>query len=156
VYVSADRAGHIREAWPGGCDNAGLEDGLDDIVRKWQLKPAAVQGVPVQVAARLTFPFTTVLTANPMPVLSDAEARAVATNTVAPAFPKGSGTGGTEVTIRVTVDIKGVFAGCDNVENLPEPLFRAADDAVQHWHFKPYVKDGTPEAFYARITFRIP
>src|ERR1019366_8280049 len=25
VYLSADRAGHVREVWPGDCDNAGLQ-----------------------------------------------------------------------------------------------------------------------------------
>ena len=59
VYVCVDRSGHIREVWPGGCDDAGLEDPLRDIVRKWQLKTAAVNGVPVQVESRLTFNFGT-------------------------------------------------------------------------------------------------
>jgi hypothetical protein len=57
VYVSADRSGHIREVWPGGCDNTGLENPLRDQVMKWQLKPDTENGVPVQVESRLTFGF---------------------------------------------------------------------------------------------------
>jgi hypothetical protein len=61
VYVSADRSGHMREVWPGGCDNNELETPLREMVKKWQLKTAAVNGVPVQVEARLTFPVKTTL-----------------------------------------------------------------------------------------------
>jgi hypothetical protein len=57
VYVSADRSGHIREVWPGGCDNTGLENPLRDQVMKWQLKTPTTNGVPVQVESRLTFAF---------------------------------------------------------------------------------------------------
>ena len=59
VYVSADRSGRIREVWPEGCDNPGLQDPLRDMVRKWQLKPASMNGAPVQVEALVTFKFET-------------------------------------------------------------------------------------------------
>jgi hypothetical protein len=61
LYVSADRTGHMREVWPGGCDNNELMTPLREMVRKWQLKTATVNGVPVQVEARLTFPVKTTL-----------------------------------------------------------------------------------------------
>lgn len=61
VYLSADRAGHVREVWPHGCDNPGLEDPLREIVQKWQLKPATENGVPVQIEALVTFAFETKL-----------------------------------------------------------------------------------------------
>jgi hypothetical protein len=57
VYVSEDRSGHIREVWPGGCDNTGLEDPLHNQVMKWQLKTPTANDVPVQVESRLTFAF---------------------------------------------------------------------------------------------------
>lgn len=44
VYVSADRSGSIREAWPEGCDSASLQDPLREAVMKWHLKPA-ISGV---------------------------------------------------------------------------------------------------------------
>jgi hypothetical protein len=60
VYVSADRTGKVREVWPHGCDNPGLEDPLRDIVKKWQLKPATMKdGTPVQVESLVTFSFDT-------------------------------------------------------------------------------------------------
>jgi hypothetical protein len=61
VYVSADRSGRMREVWPGGCDNAALEDPLRQIVAKWQLKPLTSGDVPLQVEARLTFTVATKL-----------------------------------------------------------------------------------------------
>jgi hypothetical protein len=61
VFVSADRSGHMREVWPGGCDNNELMTPLREMVRRWQLKTATVNGVPVQVQARLTFPVKTTL-----------------------------------------------------------------------------------------------
>jgi hypothetical protein len=67
VYISADRTGRIRESWPHGCDNAGLQDPLREIVRKWQLKPAGDNGVPVQIEALVTFEFETKLVSNQVP-----------------------------------------------------------------------------------------
>jgi hypothetical protein len=57
VYISADRAGHVREVWPGGCDNAGLQDGLRETVKKWHLAPAAENGIPVQIEGPMSFTF---------------------------------------------------------------------------------------------------
>src|SRR5262245_7532941 len=59
VYISADRTGQVREVWPGGCDNAGLEDNLRAQVKKWRLKLAVANGVPVQVNSLVTFTFQT-------------------------------------------------------------------------------------------------
>ena len=64
VYLSADRAGHVREVWPGDCDNAGLQDSLREMVRKWQLKPATESGIPVQIEALVNFTFETKLINN--------------------------------------------------------------------------------------------
>lgn len=140
VYVSADRSGHIREVWPGGCDNAGLEDPLRDIVRKWQLKTAVSHGVPVQVGARLTFPFTTTVSADPVPMLKDAEARALATNVVEPAFPPGADAQGTQVVVEISVDETGKYAGIENTHNVPDAALFAADAAIRQWRFSPYMK----------------
>lgn len=64
VYLTADRAGHIREVWPQGCDNAGLQDSLRETIRKWQLKPATERGIPVQIEAVVNFTFETKLINN--------------------------------------------------------------------------------------------
>jgi hypothetical protein len=79
VYLSADRTGHVREIWPGGCDNPGLQDPIREIVSKWQLKPAVQNGVPVQIEALLTFTFETKVVADPsVPKASDVGAPAPA------------------------------------------------------------------------------
>jgi len=72
VYVSVDRAGHIREVWPEGCDNPGLQDPLRETVKKWQLKPAAENGAAVQIEALVTFTFDTkVVNDSPSPKVPD-------------------------------------------------------------------------------------
>lgn len=67
VYVSADRTGRIREVWPQGCDNPGLQDPLREMVKKWQLKPAAQNGAPVQIEGLVTFNFGTEAVNDPTP-----------------------------------------------------------------------------------------
>lgn len=155
VYVSADRAGRIREVWPGGCDNAGLQDPLREMVMKWQLKPALADEVPVQVESRLTFAFNTQVNSNPLPELSDAEARKLATKVVEPAFAPKSGARGSEIIVQISVDETGKLAGVQNTHNLKTSVFVAAYSALRQWRFKPYIKDGKPEYFQANITFRI-
>ncbi len=104
VYASADRNGHIREVWPEGCDNDGLEEPLREQVKKWQLTAAASDGAPVQVEALLSFAFhTTVDNSHPLPQLSDAEVRKLATDIVEPVFPPGSAKSGTEFAIDISV-----------------------------------------------------
>jgi len=72
VYASVDRAGHIREVWPEGCDNPGLQDPLRETVKKWQLKPAAENGAAVQIEALVTFTFDTkVVNDSPSPKVPD-------------------------------------------------------------------------------------
>jgi hypothetical protein len=61
MYVSVDRSGHIREAYPLNSDNAGLQDAARDQLLKWRLKPAVADGVPVQVEAAVSFRFSTTL-----------------------------------------------------------------------------------------------
>ena len=156
VYVSADRNGNIREAWPAGCDNPGLQDPLREIVKKWRLKPAISDGAPVQVEALLGFTFhTNVENSNPLPELSDAEARDLATSVVEPVFPPGSGEKETEFVVQISVDETGKLAGIQNTHSLKDPIFLAIDNAVMKWHFKPYIKDGKPQYFHANIVFHI-
>jgi len=70
MYISADRDGHIREAWPLNSDNAGLEDPAREQVRKWVLKPAVDRsGNHVQVDGGLGFTFSTTIE-DPLPQLT--------------------------------------------------------------------------------------
>jgi hypothetical protein len=59
AFVSADRAGAIREVFPAGCDNPALEAPLRDALLQWKLQKAVVNGAPVQVQSLMAFPFTT-------------------------------------------------------------------------------------------------
>jgi hypothetical protein len=156
VYVSADRTGHIREAWPEGCDSAGLQDPLREAVKKWRLKPAISDGVPVQVEALLGFTFhTTADKSLALPELSDEEVRKLASNAVEPVFPPGSVRTGTDVILRISIDESGKLAGVGNPHNLDGPVFFAASAAIQKWHFTPYLRNGKPQYFHANLVFHV-
>ncbi len=146
--------GHVRETFPLNSDNAGLDDVARQQVQKWQFKPAVSKGVPVQVEGILTFAFNTKIE-RPVTILSDAEARRLATNTVEPLFKPGAASSGTPVTVRVSVDVDGKLLGVENPNNVPDVLFLAAYDALTQWHFQPYVKDGKPDFYKADITFQV-
>jgi hypothetical protein len=155
VYVSADRSGHVREAWPEGCDNAGLQDPLREMVKKWHLKPTTYKGAPVQVEALLGFTFhTTVDKSTPLPELSDAEARKLATSVVEPVFPPGTADPGTQLIVQISVDETGKLAGIQNTHKLNSPALLAIYSALQKWHFNPYLKNGKPQYFQANLTFQ--
>jgi hypothetical protein len=157
VYISVDRTGHVREAWPAGCDNASLEDPLRDAVKKWVLKPAASNGAPVQLESLMGFTFHAELdSAKTLPLLSDAEARQLAQHIVEPDFPPNSGPSGTEFIVQISVDETGKFAGLDNTHSLSSSVFFAIDKALLQWKFRPYLKDGKPQYFHADLVFRLP
>ena len=65
MYISVDRQGHVREAYPLNSDNAGLQDAARDQLLKWKLKPIVAKDVPVQAEAGLTFRFETTLAPPP-------------------------------------------------------------------------------------------
>ena len=59
MYISVDREGRVREAYPLNSDNAGLQDTARDQLLKWKLKPMIAKDGPVQAEAGLTFRFET-------------------------------------------------------------------------------------------------
>ena len=61
MYISVDRDGRVREAYPLNSDNAGLQDAVRDQLLKWRLKPMVANGRPVQVESALSFRFETKL-----------------------------------------------------------------------------------------------
>jgi TonB family protein len=158
VYVGADRAGNVRESWPEGCDSTGIQTALRDIVKTWKLRPPVSNGAPVQVEALLGFTFHTVVHDNPLPLLTDAEIRQLATNTVEPNFLKGPQAvpAGTEVTVQISVDETGKLTGITNTREVPDALFQAAYAAITQWHFRPYMKDQKPQYIHANVTFHVP
>lgn len=154
MYISVDRTGHVREAWPLNSDNAGLEDPAREQVMKWQFKPARMHDVPVQTETVLTLVFSTKI-GDPIPILSDEEARKLATKIVEPVFPPGSPKG-TEVKVQIGVMLDGTINGVGNPYNVPTPLFMAAYGAVRQWQFRPYLRNGKPDIFGADIVFHVP
>jgi hypothetical protein len=154
MYISVDRSGHVREAWPLNSDNAGLEDPAREQVMKWQFKPVKMHEVPVQTETVLTLAFNTKI-GDPIPILSDEEARRLAINIVEPVFPPNS-VKGTEVKLQIGTSLDGSVNGAENPYNAPTPLFMAAADAVRQWHFRPYMRNGKPDIFGADIVFHVP
>lgn len=159
AFVSADRNGNVREEFPEGCDNTALEQPLRQILLKWKLDQPVVDGVPVQVTALLGFPFKVHVDPDP-PVaeLSDAEARKLATNKVNPVFPH-SAKRGTKVEVLISVDDDGTLLGSATGQKPIEPTndyFLPGYNAITHWKFSPYIKDGKPVPFKATIIFTVP
>jgi hypothetical protein len=153
VYISVDRAGNVREVWPEGCDNPALQGPLCDAVKKWHLKPAVANNVPVQIESLMGFGFQVGSdSAKTPPLLTDKEARKLAKNIVEPRFPPDSGHGG-EIIARISVDDTGKLIGLENTNHLPTPVLLAIHSALQQWKFRPYVKDGKPQEFHADIAF---
>lgn len=153
IYVSLDRTGHVRETWPLNSDNARLDDEVRAQAMKWQFKPVLENGMPVQAESVFTFAFNT-KTANAIPVLSDAEARALATNIVEAVIPPGAAKSGTPFTVRVSVEADGKIEGVENINDLPDAVFVPTAQALEKWHFKPYLRNGKPDEFKADITFQ--
>jgi hypothetical protein len=156
VYVGVDRTGKIREVWPEGCDNPGLQDPLRDQVRKWEFKPAVENGVPAQIESLVTFEFqTTIESSKTKAVLSDAEARKLAKHVVEPVFPAGSVTAGQIVRVRISVNEQGEVIGAGNPDNTPSVPFLAAMNTLRQWTFQPYLKEGKPVVFDADIVLQV-
>lgn len=148
IYVSVDTTGRVREAWPLNSDNAALDDTVREQVKGWRFKPVAVQGNPVQLETVLTFAFDTKV-ANPIPLLTNEEARALATNIVEPTcLPAGK-----SVTLSVSVDENGEILGIGNPNGESDDLFGPAYAALDQWRFRPYVRNGKPDRFDANVTF---
>lgn len=154
VYISADTQGNVREAWPLGSDNAGLEDPVRDQLRKWKMKPAVDRdGNHVQIDGGLGFAFETTI-ADPLPHLSDEEVRALASNTVEPRWPKWSVHPGDVVTVEISVNEQGKLTG----SSFPGGATAAqltADGALAHWKFRPLIKDGKPQYFHGTVKFTV-
>ena len=154
VYISNDRAGHVREAWPIAPANPELNDSVREQVLQWQYKPY-VNGGPSQMEALLTFSFTTRIE-NPIPVLNDAEARKLAMRVVEPVVAPGKARKGTWFTLRISVDDGGKLQAVLNPNTVAPALYTAGTAALKKWRFRPYLNNGKPDRFYADVTFRVP
>jgi outer membrane biosynthesis protein TonB len=153
LYISSDRSGLVREVWPLASNNAELNEAAREQILRWQYKPYT-NGGPSQMEAVLTFAFTTRIE-NPVPVLSDAEARKLATHVVEAVVPAGKARKGSKFSLRVSVDEAGKVQGIQNQTNVAPALYTAGTAALKQWRFRPYKNRGVPDRFYADITFQV-
>jgi len=109
---------------------------------------------PSQMEAVLTFAFTTRIE-NPIPVLTNAEARKLATRIVPPAIAPGKAAKGTKFTLRISVDETGTVKDVQNPEKVQAMLWQAGSAALKKWRFKPYMNHGKPDRFYADIVLQV-
>jgi hypothetical protein len=153
LYISTDRSGLVREAWPLGAGHSELMDAAREQVLHWQYKPY-INGGATQMEAVLTFAFSTRIE-NPIPVLGNAEARKLATRVVAPAFAPGKAAKGTKFSLRVSVDETGVVRDVQNPNKVAPVLWQAGSAALKKWRFRPYMNHGKPDRFYAEIVLQV-
>jgi hypothetical protein len=154
LYISTDRSGRVREAWPAGSDNPQMTEAAREQVLRWQYKPYMNAGAS-QMEAVLTFAFNTRIE-NPVPVLKDAPARKLATRIVPPVLARGKAPRGTRFTLRVSVDETGKVQSVLNPDNIAPALWSAGSAALRKWRFRPYMNHGKPDRFYADITLQAP
>ncbi|HET9166151.1 MAG TPA: hypothetical protein VFP11_09145 [Candidatus Angelobacter sp.] len=153
VYVSVDRTGHVREVWPLVSNSLELNQAAREQLLRWQYKPYN-NGGPSQMEAVLTFAFATRIE-NPIPVLSDAEARKLATRVVEAMVAPGKAHSGTKFALRISVDETGKLQGVQNQNKVAPALYTAGAAALKQWRFRPYMNNGKPDKFYADITFQV-
>jgi hypothetical protein len=151
LYVSVDKTGHVREVWPFRSDNPEVAAAACAQVEQWQFKPY-VNGVAMQMESVLTFAFQA-RPGPPIPVLANAEARKLATHVVEPRVKAGTTARGTTFVLRAVVDEKGKLLDVRNPKQVTPTLFQAGDRALRQWQFRPYIKDGAADRFYADISF---
>jgi TonB family protein len=171
MYISADRDGHIREAYPLNSDNAGLQGAARDQLLKWQLKPAVNQGQHVQVEAALTFEFSTTLegrsgsqtlvapdsnvppTIKPV-VVSPGVVGALQIKSYAPVYPQDLRVGriSGKVQLQAIIGTNGQVVSLTPTSSTDPEFTKAAITAVQHWAYKPYLLNGSPVEIETVIT----
>jgi hypothetical protein len=154
LYISTDRGGRVREAWPAGSDNPQMTDAAREQVLRWQYKPY-MNGGTSQMEAVLTFAFNTRIE-NPVPVLKDAPARKLATRIVPPVIVPGKAPRGTRFILRVSVDETGTVQNVLNLNKVAPALWAGGAAALKQWRFRPYLNQGKPDRFYADIVLRVP
>ncbi len=155
MYISVDRDGNVREAWPLNSDNAGLEDPARDQVRQWKLKPAVDKsGNHVQVDGGLGFSFETKI-GDPLPELSDSEVRILATRIVEPTWPAGTLKSGEVIEMYVSVNEMGMLTGT-GFNKVPAAAQGPLLSAIRQWTFTPLIRNGKPQYFHGVVRFTVP
>ena len=153
LYISTDRSGHVREAWPLGSADPQLSEAARQQVMRWQYKPYMNNGAS-QMEAVLTFAFSTKIE-NPIAVLTNTQARKLAIRTQEPVIAQGKAKAGTKFTLRASVDEAGKVQSVLNLNNTAPTLYSAGAAALKKWRFHPYLNQVKPDRFYADISFLV-
>jgi TonB family protein len=171
MYVSVDREGQVREAYPLNSDNAGLQDAARDQLLKLQLKPAVLDGQRVQTEAALTLQFSTFVEGSSVgaPPLAGSDPNSVPARTLivspaianslrlkffAPVYPqdlKLKRIGG-KVELTAIIGRQGQIVSLTPLSSSNDELTSAAVTAVQKWTYKPYLLNGAPVEIQTVIT----
>jgi TonB family protein len=180
MYISVDRDGRVREAYPLNSDNAGLQDAARDQLLKWKLKPMAADGRPVQAQAALSFQFDTTLASHPAQPSGDAVAAPVPQDTASeqtpgvkrglvkgflvsqtvPWYPdeaKGKHIQG-KVVLSILIDADGTTSDIHMLSSPDQTLTDSAIAAVKQWRYKPYELNGVPVSIRStvEVNFQLP
>ena len=180
MYVSVDRQGHVREAYPLNSDNAGLQDAARDQLLKWKLKPMAANGLPVQAEAPLTFRFETTLATNGAQLTEQASSASASSDAgtplrvrvspgvlqgllvdhPTPVYPpdaKGNHIQG-KVVLALTIDKTGATRDIRVLTSPDQALTDSAVAAVGRWHYRPYQLNGSPVEVQStvEVNFKLP
>jgi TonB family protein len=181
MYVSVDRQGRVREAYPLNSDNAGLQDAARDQLLKWKLKPMAAKGVPVQAEAPLTFRFETTLAINAAQPTGQANsAAATASGAVpplavrvspgvlqgflvddpTPVYPPEAKQNHIQgkVVLALTIDKAGTAKDIRVLTSPDQTLTDSAIAAVSRWRYRPYQLNGSPVDVQStvEVNFKLP
>ena len=152
-YVSLDRSGQVQEVLPLSINIERADDSARRQIMRWKFKPVMKDGVAVQAECILNFSFNT-RAYGPSRMLSDEQARKLASDIVDPVFPPGTPTGST-CAVRIAVDSDGNI-----IEQIPgecgSGLYQLCSAAIGKWHFKPIVQSGMHLPYRAEIVFRTP
>jgi hypothetical protein len=150
-YVSIDRTGEVREILPLSVAIERADDSARRQIMRWKFKPVLRDDVPVQVESVLNFTFNT-RAYGPVDMLTDAEARKLASNIVEPVLTPGTPAGST-CAVRVAVDADGGLIEQIAGDCAPG-LFMTCSNAIGKWRFSPIVKAGKSLPYRAEIRFR--
>jgi hypothetical protein len=152
-YISLDRSGRVREVLPVQTDNERSNDSARRQIMRWKFKPLIKDGFPVQAESILTFTLNT-RAWGPPNVLTDAEARKLASNVVEPEIPSGGFPAGTTETLMTAVDSDGIVIEVIAGDG-PPALFQPCYKALLKWHFNPILQDGEPRPYRAEIKCQV-
>jgi len=181
MYVSVDRHGRVREAYPLNSDNAGLQDAARDQLLEWKLKPMAAKGVPIQAEAPLTFRFETTLAINAAQSTTQASSAPTSVSGTVPPLAVRVSPGVLQgflvdhpipvyppeakqnhiqgkVVLALTIDKAGTTKDIRVLTSPDQTLTDSAIAAVSRWRYRPYQLNGSPIDIQStvEVNFKLP